>query len=76
MFGGIGLDVTTPEPLSPNDPLLKFDKVTVIPHTGSATLETRTMMGNIAVENVLSGVRGEILPHGVKYWNIIYLNLQ
>ncbi|RIA82020.1 glyoxylate reductase [Glomus cerebriforme] len=65
LFGGIGLDVTTPEPLNPNDPLLKFDKVTVIPHIGSATLETRTMMGNIAVENVLTGIRGEALPHRV-----------
>ncbi|CAG8541905.1 16460_t:CDS:2 [Funneliformis mosseae] len=66
MFGSVGLDVCTPEPLDPNDPLLKFNKVTVIPHLGSATLETRTLMGNIAVKNVLTGVRGEPLPHSVK----------
>jgi phosphoglycerate dehydrogenase-like enzyme len=65
MLGGVGLDVTTPEPLNPNDPLLKFNRVTVVPHIGSATLETRTLMGNISVENVLSGVRGETLPHCV-----------
>jgi len=65
MLGSVGLDVVTPEPLNPNDPLLKFDKVTVVPHIGSGTLETRTMMGNIAVENVLSGIRGETLPHNV-----------
>lgn len=66
MLGSVGLDVVTPEPLNPNDPLLKFDKVTVVPHIGSATLETRTMMANIAIENVLSGVRRETLPHAVK----------
>jgi phosphoglycerate dehydrogenase-like enzyme len=66
MLGSVGLDVVTPEPLDPNDPLLKFDKVIVVPHIGSATLETRIMMANIAIENVLSGVRGETLPHSVK----------
>ena len=66
MLGSVGLDVVSPEPLNPNDPLLKFDKVTVVPHIGSGTLETRTMMGNIAVENVLSGIRGETLPHNVE----------
>ncbi|CAI2169317.1 17900_t:CDS:2 [Funneliformis geosporum] len=66
MLGSVGLDVCTPEPLDQKDPLLKFDRVTVIPHIGSATLETRTLMGNIAVKNVLSGVRGEPLPHSVK----------
>ncbi|UZO28037.1 uncharacterized protein OCT59_021581 [Rhizophagus irregularis] len=66
MLGSVGLDVVTPEPLNPNDPLLKFDKVTVVPHIGSGTLETRTMMANIAIENVLSGVRGETLPHAVE----------
>ncbi|PKK58278.1 glyoxylate reductase [Rhizophagus irregularis] len=65
MLGSVGLDVVTPEPLNPNDPLLKFDKVTVVPHIGSGTLETRTMMADIAIENVLSGVRGETLPHAV-----------
>ncbi|GES96795.1 glyoxylate reductase/hydroxypyruvate reductase-like [Rhizophagus clarus] len=66
MLGSVGLDVMTPEPLNSNDPLLKFDRVIVIPHIGSATLETRTLMANLAIENVLSGVRGETLPHGVK----------
>jgi phosphoglycerate dehydrogenase-like enzyme len=65
MLGSVGLDVTTPEPLDLNDPLLKFDKVTVVPHIGSSTLETRTMMANLAIENVLSGVRGEALPCSV-----------
>ncbi|CAG8518401.1 22735_t:CDS:2 [Dentiscutata erythropus] len=66
LLGSVGLDVTTPEPLQPDHPLLKFPNVTVVPHLGSATLETRTMMGNLAVENVLSGVRGQPLPRAVE----------
>ena len=62
----MGLDVTIPEPLTSDHPLLKFDNVTVVPHIGSATLETRTLMGNMAVENVLAGVRGETLPNAVR----------
>ncbi|CAG8595726.1 17419_t:CDS:2, partial [Racocetra persica] len=62
LLGSVGLDVTTPEPLGPDHPLLKFQNVIVLPHIGSATLETRTMMGNLAVENVLCGVRGQTIP--------------
>ncbi|RHZ50417.1 hypothetical protein Glove_499g52 [Diversispora epigaea] len=65
LIGAVGLDVTTPEPLDRNHPLLKFPNVTIVPHTGSATLETRTLMGNLAVENVLCGVRGLSLPNAV-----------
>ncbi|CAG8788915.1 14632_t:CDS:1, partial [Cetraspora pellucida] len=66
LLGSVGLDVTTPEPLEPDHPLLKFQNVIVLPHIGSATLETRTMMGNLAVENVLSGVRGQRMPSSVE----------
>ncbi|CAG8474605.1 973_t:CDS:2 [Diversispora eburnea] len=66
LIGAVGLDVTTPEPLDGNHPLLKFPNVTIVPHIGSATLETRTLMGNLAVENVLCGVKGLSLPNAVK----------
>ncbi|CAG8498092.1 7465_t:CDS:2 [Ambispora gerdemannii] len=66
LLGSVGLDVTTPEPLDPQDPLLKYDNVFVLPHIGSATYETRTLMGNIAVENLLAGVRGKPLPHAAQ----------
>ncbi|CAJ0767467.1 23497_t:CDS:2 [Entrophospora sp. SA101] len=66
LLGSVGLDVTTPEPLPSDHPLLKFNNVTVVPHIGSSTLETRTLMGNMAVENVLAGVRGEVLPNAVR----------
>lgn len=38
---GAGLDVTVPEPLPPNSPLLKLPNCFVLPHIGSATEETR-----------------------------------
>jgi len=66
-LGAVALDVTTPEPLSPNDELLKFKNVTVIPHLGSATLETRTAMANIAIDNLLAGIKGEKLPYQVEF---------
>lgn len=38
MLGGVGLDVMTPEPLPKDDPLTKFERVTLVPHIGSATI--------------------------------------
>lgn len=54
-----GLDVMTPEPLPPNDPLLTLPNVVLLPHLGSATFRTRTDMGTIAAHNVLRGLAGE-----------------
>ncbi|KAK8807036.1 hypothetical protein WA158_003795 [Blastocystis sp. Blastoise] len=56
IIGGAGLDVTCPEPMSPNDPLLKMDNVVILPHIASASIRTRTRMGTIASECVLRGV--------------------
>lgn len=62
-LGSVGLDVTVPEPLPQNSELLTFPNCIVLPHIGSGTLETRTAMSEIAIENVLSGMKGERLPH-------------
>src|SRR5262249_52747427 len=43
-IAGAALDVTTPEPLPPDDPLLTAPNLVIAPHLGSATLETRTKM--------------------------------
>lgn len=64
-LGGAGLDVTNPEPTLPQNPLLSLPNVTVLPHIGSATLETRTAMADLAIRNLLAGLRGEHLPHVV-----------
>jgi glyoxylate reductase len=58
-----GLDVTTPEPLPPDHPLLGLPNVIVLPHIGSATIAARMRMANMAVDNLLAGIHGEQLPH-------------
>ena len=56
-----GLDVTEPEPLPRNHPLLSMDNVVVMPHLGSATHQTRQAMADRSVGNLLAGLRGEEL---------------
>lgn len=60
-----GLDVTEPEPLPRDHPLLSLDNVTIAPHLGSATVQTRQKMTEISVDNLLRGLRGEALLHEV-----------
>ncbi|HEY2410723.1 MAG TPA: D-glycerate dehydrogenase [Pirellulaceae bacterium] len=60
-----GLDVTDPEPFPRDHPLLKLDNVTIAPHLGSATVQTRTKMAEISVENLLLGLAGKPLKFPV-----------
>jgi glyoxylate reductase len=57
------LDVTDPEPLPADDPLLEAPHVLVVPHIGSATTMTRARMTDMAVDNLLAALRGEPMPH-------------
>lgn len=50
---GAGLDVTNPEPMHPDNPLLSMENVAVLPHIGSATVETRNKMSKLAAENII-----------------------
>ena len=59
------LDVTEPEPLPRDHPLLTMPHVIITPHLGSATVETRRRMAELSVDNLLAGLRGEPLPHPV-----------
>lgn len=59
------LDVTDPEPLPRDHPLLKLDNLTITPHLGSATEQTRRRMAEISVENLFAGLRGQSLVHQV-----------
>ena len=57
------LDVTDPEPLPADDPLLSAPNLLVVPHIGSATHTARIRMAHMAVDNLLAGLAGEPLPH-------------
>ncbi len=57
-----GLDVTDPEPIKTDDPLLSLDNCLVVPHIASASHATRSKMAEMAAANLLAGLRGERLP--------------
>lgn len=57
-----GLDVTEPEPLPLDHPLLKLENVIIVPHIASASVVTRTNMGLIAADNLIAGLKGELGP--------------
>ncbi len=60
-----GLDVTTPEPIDPNDPLRLRDNCLILPHIGSATEDARNQMATMAAENLISAIDGKPMPFGV-----------
>jgi glyoxylate reductase len=64
-IAGAGLDVTEPEPLPPDDPLLTAPNLLVVPHVGSATFRTRSRMADLAVDNLLAALAGEEMPNRV-----------
>ena len=59
------LDVTDPEPLPRDHPLLAMRQVVVTPHLDSATVETRRRMTEVSVENLMAGFHGRPLPYPV-----------
>ncbi|HKP22072.1 MAG TPA: D-glycerate dehydrogenase [Thermoleophilaceae bacterium] len=64
-LAGAALDVTDPEPLPGDHPLLDAPNLLVVPHVGSATVATRERMADMAVENLLAGLAGEPMPNQV-----------
>ena len=62
VIGGAALDVTDPEPMRADDPLLTLPNCLVVPHIASASRATRARMAEIAAANLLAGLRGEALP--------------
>lgn len=60
---GAGLDVTNPEPMSAENPILNLSSVCVLPHIGSATIEARNGMARLAAENIIAFSKGEKIPY-------------
>ncbi len=56
------LDVTDPEPIPMDDPLIGLENCLIVPHIASASRATRAKMAEMAAANLLAGVRGERLP--------------
>jgi glyoxylate reductase len=61
-IAGAALDVTEPEPLPRDHPLLTMEDVIITPHLGSATRQTRRAMARLTVDNLLAGLAGKPLP--------------
>ena len=57
------IDVTDPEPLPLDSPLFTLENLVIMPHIGSAVVETRRKMFSMAVEQLMMGLRGERIPN-------------
>lgn len=60
---GAGLDVTDPEPMAPDNPLLFMENVCVLPHVGSGTREARDAMSVMAADNIIEFYKHGRVPH-------------
>ena len=65
-IAGAGIDVFDVEPILPENPLISARNAILVPHIGSASIQTRTNMALLAVRNLIAGVYGQDLPHSVK----------
>jgi glyoxylate reductase len=64
-IAGAALDVTTPEPLPPMDPLWEAPNLLITPHIASATRAAREQMAEMAADNLLAGLEGRRMPYQV-----------
>lgn len=61
-IAGAALDVTEPEPIPLDSPLLTLPTCLIVPHIASASVATRAKMAQMAAANLIAGVRGDRLP--------------
>ncbi len=66
MIAGVGLDVFQKEPIDSKNPITKMDNVILMPHSGSATMETRKKMAEITIKNLILGLSGRKPIYQVK----------
>jgi glyoxylate reductase len=64
-LGGAALDVTEPEPLPADHPLVHMANCIIVPHIASASAATRGKMAEIAARNLIAGLHGKPLPNGL-----------
>jgi glyoxylate reductase len=64
-IAGAAIDVTEPEPIPINSPLLSLDNLIIAPHIGSASYKTRSKMAEMAIANLIAGLQREVLPNCV-----------
>lgn len=65
LIAGAALDVTDPEPIPMDSPLLTLQNLIILPHIGSASQQTREKMATMAIANLIAGLKGDRLPHCV-----------
>ncbi|KAK7097407.1 hypothetical protein V1264_004393 [Littorina saxatilis] len=65
-IGAAGLDVTTPEPLPTDSPLLTLDNCVALPHIASATHNSRGAMSELTARNILSALNSQPMPSEIK----------
>lgn len=61
IIGAAGLDVTHPEPIDPDHPLVHQPNCIILPHIGTDTVETTLKMEELTLDNALKGIKGEPL---------------
>ncbi|MDJ0735765.1 MAG: D-glycerate dehydrogenase [Nostocaceae cyanobacterium] len=60
-IAGAAIDVTEPEPIPTDSPLLTLDNLIITPHVASASRQTREKMANMAIDNLIAGLKGDRL---------------
>lgn len=64
---GAGLDVTTPEPLPLDHPLMTMDNVVILPHiAGRNTIEAAMEKAQLAIDNIFAVFNNQPMPCQVK----------
>ena len=68
---GAGLDVTNPEPMRPDNPLLFMENVAILPHVGSGTVEARGEMARLAALNIIEFYTNNLIPNLVNPQSLV-----
>ena len=61
-IAGAAIDVTDPEPIPFDDPLLSLDNLLITPHIASASRQTVRRMGQMSADNIIAALNGAAMP--------------